>query len=192
MSWLTDRVSTLMLERNQSAEALARQLGVERSRLARILEGSAVPNDNLLKRLARHFDEDPEEWLRQAGRSGETGTPAPALPRDFIRVATVTEIPVGGMRIVLDGLAVVANVQGRLHAFGNICPHAGGPIGEGFLEECVVECPWHAGQWDITTGQALTPLATADIPVFEVRITGEAVEIRLTADVPNQEGRGPA
>jgi nitrite reductase/ring-hydroxylating ferredoxin subunit len=192
LSWLTDRLSRLMLERNQSVEALARQLGIERSRLTRILDGMVVPNDNLLKRLARHFGEEPEAWLLQAGRSGNTATPAPDLPHDFTRVAAVPEIPAGGMKIVFNGLAVVANVQGRFHAFGNICPHAGGPIGEGFLEGCVVECPWHAGQWDITTGQALTPLATADIPVFEVRVIGEAVEIRLTAGVLNQQGRGPA
>jgi naphthalene 1,2-dioxygenase system ferredoxin subunit len=175
-----------MLERSQSVEALARHLGIERSRLTRILGGSAVPNDNLLKRLARHFDEEPEEWLLHAGRSGDAGTPAPDLPRDFIRVAAVSEIPVGEMRIVFNGRVVVANVQGRFHAFGNSCPHAGGPIGEGFLEGCVVECPWHAGQWDITTGQALTALATADIPVFEVRVVGEAVEVKLTAGVLNQ------
>jgi nitrite reductase/ring-hydroxylating ferredoxin subunit len=192
VSWLTDRLSKLMLERNEPVEALARQLGIERSRLSRILEGAAFPNDNLLKRLARHFGEEPEAWLSHARRSDDAGTPAVALPSDFTTVATVAEIPAGAMRIVCNGLAVVANVQGRFHAFGNICPHAGGPIGEGFLEGVIVECPWHAGQWDITTGQALTPLATADIPVFEVRITGETIEIRLAAAVPNRDVRGQA
>ncbi|PPQ35783.1 Rieske 2Fe-2S domain-containing protein [Rhodopila globiformis] len=192
MSWLTDRLAKLMHDRNQPVEAVARQLGIERSRLARILDGAAVPNDNLLKRLARHFNEEPEAWLAQAGRQEAAATPAPDPPRGFIRVAAVADIPAGGMKVVCNGLAVVANVQGRFHAFGNLCPHAGGPIGEGFLEGSVVECPWHAGQWDITTGQALTPIATADIPVFETRVIDEAVEVRLAPGVQARPGGGQA
>ncbi|MGE3866726.1 MAG: Rieske 2Fe-2S domain-containing protein, partial [Hyphomonadaceae bacterium] len=64
--------------------------------------------------------------------------------------------------------------------FGNVCPHAAGPIAEGWLEGCVVECPWHAGRWDVRTGKALTMLATADVPMFELRVVGDDIEIKLT------------
>jgi nitrite reductase/ring-hydroxylating ferredoxin subunit len=77
----------------------------------------------------------------------------------------------------------VANADGKFYAFGNICPHAGGPIGDGFLEGCIVECPWHAAQWDVRTGEALTALATADIPLFEVRVVDDDIEIKLTQAV---------
>ena len=69
MSWLTDRLSALMRERGLNVETLARQLGLERSRLANILSGSAVPNENLLRRLARHFDETDDEWVAQGSRA---------------------------------------------------------------------------------------------------------------------------
>ena len=101
-------------------------------------------------------------------------------PPGFIKVAKISDIPDGEMKIVCSGLAVVANADGTLHAFGNVCPHAAGPIGDGFLEDCVVECPWHAGRWDIRTGKALTLLATADIPLFELRVVGDDIEIELT------------
>jgi nitrite reductase/ring-hydroxylating ferredoxin subunit len=182
MNWLTNRLSGLMRDHGLSVETLARQLGLERSRLANILSGSAVPNENLLRRLARHFDEAPDDWVAQARRA-EEGARAPEVPADFIKVAHRSELPDGTMKIVFHDLVVVANAAGRLHAFGNICPHAQGPIGEGWLEGCVVECPWHNGQWDITNGKALTPLATADIPVFEVRATGDDIEIKLTRAV---------
>jgi nitrite reductase/ring-hydroxylating ferredoxin subunit len=182
MSWLTDRLARLMRERDQTVDQVARQLGIERSRLTNIIGGSAIPNENLIRRLARHFAEDPDLWLANATRR-ENHVPMQDLPLDFIKVAAVSDIREGEMKIVFNELAVVANVQGRFHAFGNVCPHAAGPLGEGFLDGHIVECPWHAAQWDVATGSAVSGFATVDIPVFKVRVVGENVEIQLTPDV---------
>jgi nitrite reductase/ring-hydroxylating ferredoxin subunit len=168
-----------MQERGVAVDTLARQLGVERSRLGRIIAGSVIPNENLIKRLAKYFDEDVGTWLGNVGKREDGSSVAASVPADFIKVAKVSEIPDGEMRVVFNNLVAVAHSDGSFHAFGNVCPHAGGPIGEGFLDGCVVECPWHAARWDITTGKALTALATADIPLFEVRVVEEDVEIRL-------------
>lgn len=189
MTWLTDRLAKLVTERDQSVPDLARQLGIERSRMTNILAGSAQPNENLLRRLARHFNEPPDDWVAHA-RLSHPDAPARDLPAGFVSVARLSDLPDGAMKIVFNDLVVVANAEGRLHAFGNVCPHAAGPIGEGWLEGRVVECPWHNGQWDITTGKALTELATADIPVFEVRVVGDDVEVRLTPAVLAQKTAG--
>jgi len=180
MSWLTERLATRMRERELTVDALARQLAVERSRLSAIIAGAALPNGNLTRRLARALGEDPNEWLAQTTRpaaDAQTGE----IPIGFVKVAAVAEIPDGEMKIVCDGQVVVANVKGRFHAFGNICPHGEGPLGEGFLDGLTVECPWHNGQWDITTGKGLTAFATADIRVFEVRVLDGDVEVKPTA-----------
>ncbi len=182
MSWLTDRLARLLRERDQTVDQVARQLGIERSRLTNIIGGSAIPNENLIRRLAKHFAEAPDQWLANATRR-EDRMPVPDVPPDFIKVAAVSDIREGEMKIVFNGLAVVANVQGNFHAFGNVCPHAAGPLGEGFLDGHIVECPWHAAQWDIATGSPVSGLATVDIPVFKVRVVGENVEIQLTPTV---------
>jgi len=178
MSWLTERLATRMRERELTVDALARQLAVERSRLNAIIAGAALPNDNLTRRLARVFGEDPNEWLAQATMPAADELTA-EMPTGFIKVAAAMEVSEGEMKIVCDGKVVVANVDGRFHAFGNICPHAEGPLGEGFLDGHVVECPWHNGQWDIITGKGLTGFATADIAVFAVRIVGADIEVKL-------------
>jgi nitrite reductase/ring-hydroxylating ferredoxin subunit len=197
MNWLTDRLTRLMQERSLTGDILARQLGIERSRLSMIIAGSATPNENLTRRLAKYFSEDAEEWLNNVRKRDDAKPGVTSLPADFIKVAKVSDIPEGEMKIVFNDLAVVAHTEGNFYAFGNVCPHAGGPIGEGFLEGCVVECPWHAGRWDVTTGKALTYLATADIPLFEVRVVDEDVEIRLnqaalTQGVVSANGLDPA
>jgi naphthalene 1,2-dioxygenase system ferredoxin subunit len=180
MSWLIDRLAMLMRERQLTVDGLAPQLAIERSRLNAIVAGTALPNDNLIRRLARVFGEDPEEWLTRT-RAPADDKPAPDAPSGFIKVAAVAAIPDGEMKIVCNGLVVVANAAGRFHAFGNVCPHAEGSLGEGFLDGCIVECPWHNGQWDITTGKGLTAFATADIRVFEVRVVGDDIEVKLAA-----------
>jgi nitrite reductase (NADH) small subunit len=71
------------------------------------------------------------------------------------RVASIDEIPEGSARELVAGGRVIAlfNVAGALHALDGICPHAGGPLGEGDLRGQVVTCPWHGWQFDVTTGR---------------------------------------
>ena len=48
------------------------------------------------------------------------------------------------------------NVGGKFYALDGICPHQGGPLGKGSLTGCIVTCPWHGFQFDVTTGQHQT------------------------------------
>src|ERR1700744_426372 len=190
MSWLADKVAKAMAQRGLTIDKMARELAIERSRLTNIVNGSAIPNDNLIKRLANSCGDDAGEWLNSAERREDSKPDIPSIPPDFFKVAKVSEVSEGEMKIVFQDLVALANAEGKFYAFGNICPHAGGPIGDGFLEGCVVECPWHAAQWDVRTGEALTALATADIPLFEVRVVDDDIEIKLTQAVLAQGAPG--
>ena len=44
--------------------------------------------------------------------------------------------------------------ENEFSALGNRCPHQGGPLGEGQIEDGWVICPWHAYQYDPKTGKA--------------------------------------
>jgi nitrite reductase/ring-hydroxylating ferredoxin subunit len=70
------------------------------------------------------------------------------------KVADVAEVGDGQAKVVeVDGRSVaVFNVAGRFYAIDNLCPHRGGPLGEGDVEGAVVVCPWHGWRWDVTTG----------------------------------------
>jgi nitrite reductase (NADH) small subunit len=46
----------------------------------------------------------------------------------------------------------VCNAGGEVHALEGICPHAGGPIGQGALHGNTLVCPWHAWEYDCLTG----------------------------------------
>ncbi len=70
------------------------------------------------------------------------------------RVAT-TDVPGEGRvrTAVVDGRSVaLARCGGRLGALENRCPHQGGPLGEGSIENGWLRCPWHGYDYDPLTG----------------------------------------
>ncbi|MCH7498361.1 MAG: Rieske 2Fe-2S domain-containing protein [Candidatus Marinimicrobia bacterium] len=73
----------------------------------------------------------------------------------WYRVADLDSLPDNRVRTVTAGTHQVCLVhhEGKLTALDNRCPHQGGPLGEGQLEDGWVICPWHAYQYDPITGQ---------------------------------------
>ena len=77
----------------------------------------------------------------------------------WIKVAEVDELPEGRVKTVTAGTKSLALVHfdGRWAAMDNRCPHQGGPLGEGSIEEgvdgkCWIRCPWHGWEFDLATG----------------------------------------
>lgn len=103
------------------------------------------------------------------------------LMTDFVSVAKATDLGPGQMVLVEidDEEIVVANANGEYYAFSAECPHAGGPLDEGEMEGKVVICPWHGAEFDMTTGEALTPPVQDNIYTYTVRIEGEDVQVSL-------------
>jgi len=91
---------------------------------------------------------------------------------DQTKVAAVQELGEGQARTVeVNGKSIaVFNVAGRYYAIDNLCPHRGGPLGEGDVEGQIVVCPWHGWRWDVTTG------ANANNPAVRVSCYPVTVE----------------
>lgn len=73
-----------------------------------------------------------------------------------MRVGAARDIPAGHHVVVeldADRSVAVVNVDGRFYAVDNLCPHRGGPLGEGRLTGTVLHCPWHGWQFCVTTGR---------------------------------------
>ena len=73
----------------------------------------------------------------------------------WYRAIAAKDCPPGSAVECVAGDRIVAlfNVDGAFHALDGICPHQGGPLGKGMLTGCVVTCPWHGWQFDVTSGQ---------------------------------------
>lgn len=73
----------------------------------------------------------------------------------YIPIADVADIPEGSAHELTANGRVIAlyHVDGEFYALDGVCPHAGGPLGEGELSGNIVTCPWHGWQFDVTSGQ---------------------------------------
>lgn len=48
---------------------------------------------------------------------------------------------------------VLIRKKNQIFAVNDTCPHLGGPLGEGELEDHEIVCPWHFWRFDIRTGE---------------------------------------
>src|SRR4051794_7981103 len=72
----------------------------------------------------------------------------------FEPVARVTDLPSGAMLRVTRGDLdlLLANTTAGICVTDDRCPHMAAPLSLGTLDECVVACPLHRGQFDLSTG----------------------------------------
>lgn len=99
----------------------------------------------------------------------------------FVKVAAAADVPPGsGKQVEVDDKTIALfNLNGQFYAIENSCTHAGGPLAEGTMVEDRVVCPWHGANFNIKTGEALTPPAGEGVAVYKVRVQGSDLEIEL-------------
>jgi nitrite reductase/ring-hydroxylating ferredoxin subunit len=102
------------------------------------------------------------------------------MSEEFVKVGQIADFPDGSLRKVsVNGEDIlVVCLSGKLYAVANNCTHRGGPLNEGELEDGKVVCPWHGGQFDVTTGKVVTPPPMKDLTSLEVKIDGTDVLLK--------------
>lgn len=96
------------------------------------------------------------------------------MPR-WIEVGATADFPAGEKKCVNAGdlPAVVCNVDGRLCAAVNICPHAGLPVGDGDFTGSVLTCPYHGYTFDVTSGRNVDLDSDPPLTTLAVRVTND-------------------
>ena len=92
------------------------------------------------------------------------------------------ELPEGRVKSVPCGLRTlcVSHIDGKFGALDNHCPHQGGPLGEGSIENGLLRCPWHGWDYDPVTGKA--PGFDDGVESFAVEVRDDGVYVELPAD----------
>ena len=78
------------------------------------------------------------------------------------RVASLQDLWSGEkVGLTVDGTRVLlVNLEGRVYAFEDRCPHLGLPLSDGLLDGSRLTCRGHHWQYDVCTGQGVNPAAT--------------------------------
>ena len=96
------------------------------------------------------------------------------------RVADVNDVPAGTFKTlaVADKKIVLYNVDGKFYATTHTCVHQGGPLGDGLFAGSVVTCPWHAWQFDVTSGEAVFETGVK-IACYPVHVDGDDIFVEV-------------
>jgi pyruvate oxidase len=103
----------------------------------------------------------------------------------WFRVGDSDMIDVGSVTVVQAGHHTVALSRSDegWGAIANRCPHQGGPLGEGFIEDCWLICPWHGWEYDPVSGETPGPF---DDKVESYRVEQRVDGIYVRVDEPEE------
>lgn len=107
---------------------------------------------------------------------------------DFGRpVCNQSELGDGQMMLarVGDERITIARCPEGLFAFEDHCTHRGGPLSDGALVDCTVQCPWHGSQFDIRTGRVVAGPAGVQVKTYPIEI--RAGEVYVKKEVAEEE-----
>jgi nitrite reductase (NADH) small subunit len=99
---------------------------------------------------------------------------------ELLKICLKSELPALGQAKEFSAgprLLCIANVDGVIRALDNECPHRGGPLAEGMIEDGKVICPWHAWAFDAATGAS--DGSQERVAVYPVSVEGDGVFVRI-------------
>lgn len=105
---------------------------------------------------------------------------------EFVDVGGASDLGDGeGLRVPRERLGTIDDVGifrdgDEFFAIDNTCTHELASLTEGWIEQCMVECPLHAAKFDLRTGAALS--LPAERPVRAHRVTIVDDRIMLAVD----------
>ncbi|MDV3123694.1 thiamine pyrophosphate-binding protein [Mycobacterium sp. 21AC1] len=102
------------------------------------------------------------------------------------KVADADEVDEGQVMTCPVGLKTVAvtKLHGRYGAIDNRCPHQGGPLGQGTVENDKIRCPWHGFDFDPFTGQAAGG-PDFDVPTYPVEAREDGIYVAGPPPAPH-------
>lgn len=78
-----------------------------------------------------------------------------------------------------DLVLAVFNVDGEFFVIDDTCTHGPGSLSEGYIEDDVVECNFHNGQFNIKTGEVVSPPCMIPIKTYPVSVVDDRVTIEV-------------
>jgi len=89
-----------------------------------------------------------------------------------IQLCRTNEVADGcALKVEVDGLSLaVFNVAGQIFVTDDACTHGPGSLSEGYLSGEVIECNFHGGQFNVRTGEVISPPCTVPVKTYAVTV----------------------
>jgi 3-phenylpropionate/trans-cinnamate dioxygenase ferredoxin subunit len=84
------------------------------------------------------------------------------------------------VKVEKDGKNIcVARVGDQVFAIDDTCSHSDASLSEGDVTDFKIECWLHGAEFDLRTGEALTPPAVAPLHTYGVHVDGDSVTVEI-------------
>lgn len=99
----------------------------------------------------------------------------------WVRAAARGDLAAGEvLGVVLQGREIALyDLDGTLYATDDVCTHAYARLSDGWLDKGEIECPLHAGRFDVKTGAATAPPCVDPVKTYLVRLVGDEIQVKL-------------
>ena len=102
-------------------------------------------------------------------------------PSQWIHVAAISDVPMGEAKAIRlgEGRSIALfNVDGRIYATDNQCPHMGYPLTRGAVRHGILTCDWHGRSFDLDGGGCFN-YECDDLQTFPVDVRQNKIWIQL-------------
>jgi len=84
---------------------------------------------------------------------------------------------------------LLVNVDDRIYAYADVCPHQMSRLSEGTLTDKILRCARHHWEFDVCSGSGVNPRNTC-LKQFPIRVEGEDILVNLDEDRTSEAGVG--
>ena len=98
-----------------------------------------------------------------------------------VELCKAEDVAVGTALRVEAGSVIVAvfNIEGQFYVTDDACTHGPGSLSEGYIDGDVVECNFHNGQFNIKTGEVVSPPCMIPVKTYPTKVEGGVVVIEV-------------
>jgi nitrite reductase/ring-hydroxylating ferredoxin subunit len=98
-----------------------------------------------------------------------------------VELCKTEDVAVGNARKVeTGGLAVaVFNIDGEFYVTDDACTHGPGSLSEGYIDGDVIECNFHNGQFNIKTGEVVSPPCMIPVKTYPALVQDGKIFIEI-------------
>jgi nitrite reductase/ring-hydroxylating ferredoxin subunit len=76
----------------------------------------------------------------------------------------------------------VYKAKGQFYATQDVCTHEHAYLSDGVVVDCIVECPFHQGRFDVRSGAVVGVPAVVPLQTFPVQVVDGRVFVRVLRD----------
>jgi len=93
--------------------------------------------------------------------------------RDF-EDEDVEQVKVGSLAIA------VYRAKGQFYATQDLCTHERAFLSDGVVIDCIVECPFHQGRFDVRTGKAMGAPVIVPLKTYPLKVVDGLIYVQIS------------